>query len=158
MDAPRLRKQQRLDLSIDRCCPPRCNGCAGDTLRCATLQVAYAETQSMFLDSLAGDAAWLARYARTLEGAAMPWDVIERKLRSTQPFDVVALRSMLSVPYFERALYELPEAEVTPQRILELADEVEARIEGGPAPRTLMRCVRLAGIGVEEAEAPPTRC
>lgn len=47
---------------------------------------------------------------------------------------------MLSVPYFEKALYELPEEEVTAQRILALADEVEARIEGGPAPRPLMRC------------------
>lgn len=30
----------------------------------APTSVAYAETQSMFLDSLAGDAAWLGRYAR----------------------------------------------------------------------------------------------
>lgn len=45
---------------------------------------------------------------------------------------------MLSVPYFERELYRLPEAEVTAERILALADEVEARIEGGPAPRPLM--------------------
>lgn len=35
--------------------------------------------------------------------------------------------------------YELPEGEVTPERILALADEVEAHIEGGPAPRPLMR-------------------
>ena len=39
-----------------------------------------------------------------------------------------------------RRRYELPEGEVTPARILALADEVEARIEGGPAPRPLMRC------------------
>ena len=145
------KQQQRLYRLIDRCMhatlPGRLLCCA------ALLQVAYAETQSMFLDSLAGDAAWLARYARSLDGAkAMPWDVIERKLRSTQPYDVFAVRSMLSVPYFERALYELPEAEVTPRRILELADEIEARIEGGPAPRALMRCVRVceaAGAGGE---------
>jgi hypothetical protein len=46
---------------------------------------------------------------------------------------------MLSVPYFERALYELPEEEVTPERILRMADEMEAHIEGGAAPRPLMR-------------------
>lgn len=46
---------------------------------------------------------------------------------------------MLSVPYFERELYKLPEEEVTAERVLALADEVEGRIEGGPAPRPLMR-------------------
>lgn len=51
---------------------------------------------------------------------------------------------MLSVPYFERELYRLPEEQVTPERILALADEVEERIEGGPASRPLMRCERVA--------------
>lgn len=36
----------------------------------APTSVAYAETQSMTLDSLAGDAAWLGRYARNRCGAA----------------------------------------------------------------------------------------
>jgi hypothetical protein len=31
---------------------------------------------------------------------------------------------MLAVPYFEKRLYELPEVEVTPERIIALADEV----------------------------------
>ena len=56
------------------------------------------------------------------------------------------VRTMLSVPYFEKALYELPEEEVTPQGILALADEVEARIEGGAAPRPLMRCVAVGWV------------
>lgn len=38
---------------------------------------------------------------------------------------VLMCRSMLSVPYFERALYLLPEEEVTAERILALADETE---------------------------------
>lgn len=45
---------------------------------------------------------------------------------------------MLSVPYFERELYLLPDGEVSAERILALADEVEARVEGGLAPRPLM--------------------
>lgn len=57
------------------------------------------------------------------------------------------MRAMLSVPYFEKALYELPEEEVTGERILALADEVEARIEGGPASRPLMRRGRGRGGG-----------
>jgi hypothetical protein len=69
----------------------------------------------------------------------LPGEVSAEKLRSTQPYEVFMVRSMLSVPYFERALYDLPEGEVSGQRILALADEVESRIEGGPAPRPLMR-------------------
>lgn len=45
---------------------------------------------------------------------------------------VFMVRSMLSVPYFERALYDLPEEEVTAGRILALADEIEVRQRGRP--------------------------
>ncbi|KAL4458233.1 hypothetical protein ABPG75_013098 [Micractinium tetrahymenae] len=104
----------------------------------APTSVAYAETQSMFLDSLAGDAAWLGRYALNSQGEVMPWEVIEEKIKSTQPFEVFQVRAMLSVPYFEKALYDLPEEEVTGERILALADEIESKIEGGPTARPLM--------------------
>ena len=40
---------------------------------------------------------------------------------------------------FVQALYELPDDEVTAERIVALADEIENSIEGGPAPRPLMR-------------------
>lgn len=104
----------------------------------APTSVAYAETQSMFLDSLAGDAAWLGRYALNNAGEVIPWAVLEEKIKSTQPCEVFMVRSMLSVPYFEKALYELPESELTAERILALADEIETKIEGGLAPRPLM--------------------
>lgn len=104
----------------------------------APTSVAYAENQSMFLDSLATDADWLAKYARDRDGKPVPWELVERSLRASHPVAVLAVRSMLSVPYFEKALYELPEEEVTPERILELADETERRIEGRAAPRPLM--------------------
>lgn len=45
---------------------------------------------------------------------------------------------MLAVPYFEKRLYELPDEEVTAERILCLADEVERDIELGPSPRPLL--------------------
>lgn len=52
--------------------------------------------------------------------------------------ECVQLRAMLAVPYFEKALYELPEDKVTPQRIQELADTVEKHIQGGLSPRPLL--------------------
>ena len=106
-------------------------------LRC----IAYcvdAENQSMFLDSLCGDAAWRARYALDRSGQPLPWAVHEAELRATFPYKVFALRSMLSVPYFEKALYELPEDEVTAERIQALADEVEKEVQGGLAPRPML--------------------
>jgi hypothetical protein len=37
----------------------------------------------------------------------------------------VQVRAMLAVPYFEKALYELPEDQLTPDTLLALADEIE---------------------------------
>ena len=48
---------------------------------------------------------------------------------------VFFLRSMLAVPYFEKALYELPEERVTPDELKAVADETERRIQGGLAGR-----------------------
>lgn len=45
---------------------------------------------------------------------------------------------MLAVPYFEKRLYELPDEEVTAERIVSLADEVERDVELGPSPRPLL--------------------
>ncbi len=100
----------------------------------APTSVAYAENQSMFLDSLAGDAAWLARYAVSRAGERVPWALVERSLRATHPYAVFAVRGMLSVPFFEKALYELPEARVTPEEVLALADATEARPTPYPTP------------------------
>ena len=61
------------------------------------------------LSTHAGDAAWLARYALSREGTRVPWELVEKSLRATHPYAVFAVRSMLSVPFFEKALYELPE-------------------------------------------------
>jgi len=104
----------------------------------APTSVAYAENQSMFLDSLVGDAAWRGRYARDRAGNVIPWELLEADLKATKPYEVFALRGMIAVPYFEKALYELPEAEVTSERIQQLAAEVELRIQGGPSARPLL--------------------
>lgn len=54
----------------------------------APTSVAYAENQSMFLDSLANDAAWLGRYARSREGDVIPWGVVEQMIQDTHPYEV----------------------------------------------------------------------
>ncbi len=45
--------------------------------------------------------------------------------------------STLSVCLLQ-ALYELPDERVTPEEVAALADEIEAKIQGGPAGRPLL--------------------
>lgn len=92
----------------------------------------------MFLDALVGDAAWMAKYARSVNNEPIPFELIEESIRSTQPFEVFQLRAMLAVPYYEKALYELNDEDVTAEKISELADEIEIKIQGGLSPRPLL--------------------
>ena len=92
----------------------------------------------MFLDSLVGDAAWRGRYCQNREGQPLPWELHEAEVRATHPYEVLQLRAMLSVPYFEKALYEMPESELSPESIQALADKIEADIQGGLAQRPLL--------------------
>lgn len=54
----------------------------------APTSVAYAENQSMFLDSLVSDADWMGRYAYSRDGQVIPWEIIEKDIRSTHPYEV----------------------------------------------------------------------
>ncbi len=104
----------------------------------APTSVAFAEVQSMFLDSLLGDADWQARYARTADGRPMPWDLIEKGIRAQQRFASGGVRGMFTVCYCERAIYEIPDAELTAERVLAGIRATERRLlfseEGSPRP------------------------
>jgi hypothetical protein len=170
----------------------------------APTSVAYAENQSMVLDALASDAAWLGRYARDRQGAPMPWELAAQQIEATHPYEVFQVRrgaaaapapaapppllqlgphrgllllllrihaphwsppgrrtrcthttpatlaprhprrpprqvrAMLAVPYLEKALYEVPEGELSVEALLALADRVEERVQGGLSPRPLL--------------------
>lgn len=97
----------------------------------APTSVAYAENQSMFLDALCDDAAWLAKYAKDRDGKVMPFDLVELAIRNKHPYKVFELRRMLSVPYFEKALYELPEDQLTAEKVQQVAEEVAIKTQGG---------------------------
>jgi hypothetical protein len=104
----------------------------------APFSVALAETQSMFLDALCDDAGWQARYAKNRSGETIPWNLIERSIKERHPYKVLALRGMIAVPYFEKALYEMSDDDLTPENVLKVADEIEMKIQGGLAGRPLM--------------------
>ena len=104
----------------------------------APTSMAYAETQSMFCDSLLGDADWLARYATKVDGTPMPPSLIKRRIEQGQPFRAFNDRMILVVPYFERALYALGESELRAEAVLRLARESERRILGVESYRPLL--------------------
>ncbi|KAI8846674.1 metalloendopeptidase [Chytridium lagenaria] len=113
----------------------------------APTSIPYAENQSMFLDSIVKDGAWLGRYALSVNGEVIPWDLVERDITSTHPYEVFALRAMIAVPFFERRLYDLDESELTPARMLAIADEIEKDIQG---VRRLLPRLRLADMSVHQ--------
>jgi len=109
----------------------------------APTSVPYAELQSMLLDSLVGDASWRRLYALNRAGEPLPFETIEEDIRATHPYKVMALRSMLAVPYFEKRLYELSDDDLTAEKISALANEVEMEIQGGFSARPLLSVPHL---------------
>ena len=109
----------------------------------APTSAAYAETQSMFCDSLLEDGDWLARYATDASGAAMPEALIAARIASRQPFMAFDERSIAVVSVFEAALYAMPDEARTPDAVLRLARETETRILEGPSPRPLLAVPHL---------------
>jgi len=105
--------------------------------------MAYAETQSMFCDSLLDDADWLKRYARNAAGEAVPDALIKEMIEARQPFRAFNERQIALVAYFERDLYAMDEAERTPDAVLALARKWERKIVGVESPRPLLAIPHL---------------
>jgi len=103
----------------------------------APTSVAYAETQSMFVDSLLHDADWQGRYAFDVKGNVLPASLMEKTIRKEQPFRAWGIRAMLTVCYVEKALYEMAESSLTAENLLSTIREIEQEmqfINGAPRP------------------------
>ncbi|MCV2351896.1 M3 family metallopeptidase [Paucibacter sp. Y2R2-4] len=109
----------------------------------APTSMAYAETQSMFCDSLLGDADWLKRYAKNAAGEAIPDQLIHDRIASSQPMRAFDERSIAVVPYFEAALYEMSDEALTAESVLALARATELRVLGMASPRPMLAIPHL---------------
>jgi hypothetical protein len=109
----------------------------------APTSMAYAETQSMFCDSLLNDADWLKRYARNAQGHPIPDDLIRERVATVQPMRAFDERSIAVVPYFESVLYQLDDAALTGETVLALARDTEVRVLGIESPRPLLAIPHL---------------
>ena len=109
----------------------------------APTSAAYAETQSMFCDSVLDDADWLSRYARNSAGDPIPRDLIRARITTRQPFTAFDERSLAVVSCFEAALYAMADEERTADAVLRLARDTERRILGIDSPRPLLAVPHL---------------
>ena len=109
----------------------------------APTSMAYAETQSMFCDSLLNDADWLKRYAHNARGQVIPDALIRDRVASHQPMRAFDERSIAVVPYFEAALYQLADETLTPEAVLALARNTEVHVLGIESPRPLLAIPHL---------------
>lgn len=109
----------------------------------APTSVAYAEIQSMFMDSLISDPDWLALYATNRQGERFPFELLEKIVRAKQPFRAWQLRAMMVVPYLEREIYEMREDALTPENVLQVARAIEVELLGQESHRPVFSVPHL---------------
>ena len=85
----------------------------------APMSTAWAETQSMFMDSMLNSVEWRTRYATNQSGETYPFDLFERKLRKLHPLRPLSLNGIIFVANFEREIYEAKN--LTPTLVKKLA-------------------------------------
>jgi oligoendopeptidase F len=79
----------------------------------------WAETQSMFIDTLYSSIEWKTRYAKDKEGNPYPFELFERKARKLQPLLPLDLNSIIFVSTFEKEIYEAKK--LTPELVVKVA-------------------------------------
>lgn len=98
----------------------------------APTSVAWAETQSMFMDSLVEDPDWQRRHATDDAGNPIPFDLVEAQIVERQPLRAWDLRALMTVPLAERAIYEIADEALEPEVVLRTVRDVEQRLQGLP--------------------------
>ncbi len=88
----------------------------------APMSTAWAETQSMFLDTVYSSIEWRIRYAKTLDGTSYPFELFQRKTKALHPVTPLRMMSIMMVMYFEKALYE--EKNINIEKVRTIAKKV----------------------------------
>ncbi|MBC7693576.1 MAG: peptidase M3 [Methylotenera sp.] len=90
--------------------------------------MAFAETQSMFCDSLISDADWRKLYAKDRDGAVIPDELLRKGITQGQPLRAYRERSILVVANFEQRLYRCSDSELTLEQVTRLARDCEREV------------------------------
>jgi hypothetical protein len=89
--------------------------------------VSWAETHSMFMDSISSSIEWRVRYAKNEKGESYPFDLYERKTRQLQPLRPLDMMGICFVVFFEKEIYETPANELTREKVLEIARKINRK-------------------------------
>ncbi len=72
----------------------------------APMSTAWAETQSMFMDTIFSSIEWKTRYAKDKDGNAYPFELFKRKLEKLYFTAPLNLNGIIFVTSYEREIYE----------------------------------------------------
>ncbi len=90
--------------AADRLCSTQPDVCINTEYPPAT--VSWAETHSMFMDTISSSIEWRTRYAKNAKGEPYPFDLYERKLRALHVLRPLELMSVMFVVFYEKEIYE----------------------------------------------------
>ncbi|MFZ4500184.1 MAG: M3 family metallopeptidase [Minisyncoccia bacterium] len=83
------------------------------------MSTAWAETQSMFLDTVCGGIEWRTRYAKDEADRPYPFDLYERMVKSLHVTTPLGMMGIMMVCEFEKTIYEA--RSLTPERVIAIA-------------------------------------
>lgn len=104
---------------------------------------AFAETQSMFIDSLLEDGDWLWKYAEDKDGNKIPLALIREQTEVANRYLAFSLRYLTVVAYGEKNIYELDDDELNAENILKILRETEQEFLGVDCPRPTLAVPHL---------------
>jgi len=83
---------------------------------------AWAETQSMFMDTIFSSIEWKTRYAKNSKGEMYPFNLFERKVEKLHVFAPLGMMSIMAVMNFEKEIFETKN--LTEKKVVEIAKKV----------------------------------
>ena len=83
------------------------------------MSTAWAETQSMFLDTVCSSIEWQTRYAKNDKGEIYPFELFERRVKELHVTSPLGMMGIMAVCAFEKSVYEAKS--LTPEKVLGFA-------------------------------------
>jgi Zn-dependent oligopeptidase len=89
------------------------------------MSTGWAETQSMFLDTIASSIEWKTRYAKTIDGQPYPFELFERRVRAFHSVTPLSMMGLARVCAFEKIVYETKN--LTPEKVIAAARKISKK-------------------------------
>ncbi len=91
---------------------------------------AWAETQSMFMDTIFSSIEWRHRYAKDSEGNSYPFSLFERKLEKLHVFKPLEMMGIIAVMNFEKEIFETKN--LTKAKVISIARKTKNKFSAFP--------------------------